>query len=123
MIPEFTVLHNARCSTSRTALDVAQAAGVDVEVRHYLKQPLTTEELRELVALFDEPTQLVRRDANFAKLGLADDDVAAPEQVVAVLAEHPELLQRPVLIRRDADGARAIVGRPRDAVPGFLRGE
>lgn len=35
-----------------------------------------------------------------------------------VLAEHPQLLQRPVLVK---DG-RAIIGRPKDRVEPFLRG-
>jgi arsenate reductase len=36
--------------------------------------------------------------------------------VVAVLVEHPELMQRPVLVK----GKRAIIGRPKDRVPAFL---
>jgi arsenate reductase len=50
----------------------------------------------------------VRRDKNFADLGLTDADVSSPEQVVAVLVEHPKLMQRPVVIR----GGRAVISRP-----------
>ena len=42
------------------------------------------------------------------------------EEAKIVLAEHPELLQRPTLIRHDPDGDRAIIGRPKQAVPEFL---
>ena len=38
------------------------------------------------------------------------------EQVVAVLAQHPRLLQRPVVIKGD----RAIIGRPKERVAAFL---
>ena len=68
--------------------------------------------------LEDPATDLVRRDAQFAKLGLTDADVASADQVADVLAEHPQLLQRPVLVK---DG-RAIIGRPKDRVEPFLRG-
>ena len=77
----------------------------------------SAEELRNLlVILEDEPTALVRRDANFTKLGLSDADVVSAEQVAEVLAAHPELIQRPVLIA----GGVAIIGRPKDRIAPFL---
>ena len=67
-------------------------------------------------AVEDAPTALVRRDANFTRLGLCDADVQSAEQVAEVLAAHPEMIQRPVLV---ADGA-AIIGRPKDRIAPFL---
>lgn len=116
-----TIFHNPNCSTSKFAVAKAEEMGVDVELRKYMlkSQRPTREELVELVGQLEDPaTDLVRRDANFAKLGLTDADVATAEQVVDVLSEHPELLQRPVLVR---DG-RAIIGRPKDRVAPFLEG-
>lgn len=110
-----TLLHNPRCSTSRHAVDAAD--GHDVEIVQYLKTPLSETELLDLIGkLEDDPTDLVRRDATFKELGLSDADVSSPEQVAKVVAEHPKLMQRPVLIRGD----RAIIGRPKDRVPAFL---
>lgn len=121
MIKEVTLFHNPRCSTSRAALVEVENSGKAFHVVHYLKERLSEQQLRELVSLFaDDPTQLVRRDAAFTRLGLTDEAVQNPDQIVAVLLEHPELLQRPVLIRHDADGDRAIIGRPKQAVPEFL---
>lgn len=117
---DVTVYHNPRCSTSKAALEAAEAAGVDVDVVQYLKTPLNNAELRGLLAaLEDAPTDLVRRDPNFARLGLTEEAVATPDQVVAVLTEHPELMQRPVVVR----GEKAIIGRPKGRVPAFLKGE
>ncbi|OAB88735.1 arsenate reductase [Janibacter melonis] len=114
---EITLLHNPRCSTSRHAVEVAEAAGADVEVVQYLKDPLDETALRELAGKLEDPvTDLVRRDSYFKELGLGEDDVASEDQVVAVLVEHPRLLQRPVLVRGD----RAIIGRPKDRVQSFL---
>ncbi|QDO88598.1 arsenate reductase (glutaredoxin) [Ornithinimicrobium ciconiae] len=114
---QVTLLHNPRCSTSRSALDQVESAGVEAEVVRYLTAPLDEAALRDLVDKLEDPvTDLVRRDAAFAALGLTDDDVATTDQVVAVLAEHPRLMQRPVLIRGD----RAIIGRPKERVPAFL---
>jgi arsenate reductase (glutaredoxin) len=114
-----TVFHNPNCSTSRAATDAAAELGVPVEIRRYqLKaQRPTVDELRELLGMLeDEPTALVRRDATFARLGLDEADVQTADQVAQVLAAHPDLIQRPVLI---ADGA-AIIGRPKERVAPFL---
>ena len=110
---DVTILHNPRCSTSRKAVEAVP----DASVVEYLKQPLDSDALRDLLAKLEDPaTDLVRRDAAFARLGLTDADVASVDQVVAVLAEHPELMQRPVLVRGD----RAIIGRPPTRVAEFV---
>jgi arsenate reductase (glutaredoxin) len=118
---DVVIFHNPNCSTSKYAVSLAAELGVPVEERRYLlkAQRPSREELQELVGQLQDPvTDLVRRDANFSKLGLADADVADADQVVDVLAEHPELLQRPVLVR----GGVAIIGRPKDRVEPFLAG-
>lgn len=94
-----------------------EACDVEIDVVRYLSAPLDAEALRDLVAKLEDPaTDLVRRDTTFAALGLSEEDVATPDQVVTVLTEHPKLMQRPVLIKGD----RAIIGRPKDRVPAFL---
>ncbi|WP_131104541.1 ArsC/Spx/MgsR family protein [Ornithinimicrobium sufpigmenti] len=114
---ELTVLHNSRCSTSRHALETVEAAGLPVEVVHYLKTPLDREQLLDLIAkLEDPPADLVRKDAFFAGLGLSADECTTPEQVADLLVEHPRLMQRPVLVRGD----RAIIGRPKDRAEAFI---
>lgn len=114
---DVTILHNNRCSTSRAAVERLDEAQVEAEVVDYLRHPLDAAALGELLdKLEDPPTDLVRRDAHFAELGLTDADVETREQVVAVLAEHPRLLQRPVLVKGD----RAIIGRPKERVAAFL---
>lgn len=115
---DLTVLHNPNCSTSRHALDEAKAAGVDAEVVAYLKTPLDEQALLELMAkLEDPPADLVRKDGFFKDQGLVADDYTTPEAVAALLVEHPRLMQRPVLVKGD----RAVIGRPKDRVPAFLR--
>ena len=114
-----TVFHNPNCSSSRAATELADELGVPVDIRRYqLKaQRPTVDELRALLAILeDEPTALVRRDATFTELGLDEAGVQTPEQVAEVLAAHPEMIQRPVLV---ADGV-AIIGRPKDRIAPFL---
>lgn len=116
---DLTVLHNPKCSTSRAALETTESAGVQAQVVQYLREPLDEAALRELIGkLEDEPSDLVRRDSFFADQGLSEADVATVDQVVAVLLEHPRLMQRPVLVKGD----RAIIGRPKERVAPFVSG-
>jgi arsenate reductase len=110
--PTLTLLHNPNCSTSVHALEALQAAGREVEVRQYLRvaERLSEDELRSLAERLkgDPPDALIRRDQRYEALGLQADGLGVDE-VVRILADHPELLQRPIL----DDGQVAMIGRPR----------
>lgn len=96
---------------------IAEELGVDHDVVLYIKQPPDAETLREIIAkLEDPPTDLVRRDSKFKKLGLTDDDVATVDQIVDILVKHKQLLQRPLVVTGD----RAIIGRPKQRVAELL---
>lgn len=98
---------------------VAEANDVDAEVIQYLKTPPDRGTLEMIVAALEDPVEdLVRKDATFGKLGLDAADYTTGPAVVDLLLEHPELMQRPVLVK---DG-RAIIGRPKDRVEPFVTG-
>lgn len=98
---------------------IAEELGVDAEVVVYRKVPPDAATLRAIIAkLEDPPTDLVRRDSFFAKLGLVDADVATVDQIVDVLVAHKMLLQRPVVVTSEA----AIIGRPKERVTKLLGG-
>lgn len=96
---------------------IAEELGVEANVVLYLKQPPDAATLRAILdVLEDPPTQLVRRDSTFAKLGLGEDDVQTREQIVALLVERKALLQRPLVVTP----TKAIVGRPKERVRELL---
>jgi arsenate reductase len=96
---------------------IAEELGVDAEIVLYLKTPPDAATLQGIIAKLEDPvTDLVRRDSLWNKLGLTDADAATPEQVVALLVKHKQLLQRPVVVTKK----RAIVGRPKDRVRELL---
>lgn len=102
------LLHNPRCSKSRTALKVLEEAGMDFDVREYLKEPLSMDELRILHKRIGRPpAEWLRWGQDEAKqAGLAKDD--PPMKLLEAMAEHPILVERPILIHGD----QATVGRP-----------
>jgi arsenate reductase len=111
-----TIYHNPRCTKSRQAMQVIDQLGVDVDVVKYLDTPPDEATLRAIIAKLDEPcSELVRRE-RWTELGIRAEDVATPDGVVDVLLRHPELMQRPVVVKGD----RAVIGRPTERVSELL---
>ncbi len=99
------------------AVRIAEELGVEVDIVNYIQTPPDADTLRSIIAkLEDEPTALVRRDSMWKKLGLTEDDAATEEQIVELLVEHKQLLQRPVVVTADT----AIIGRPKERVTELL---
>ncbi len=79
----------------------------------YLKSPLGRADFERFLDLLpDEPAELVRKDKKFKELGLNADDYVTRAAVVEVLLRHPELMQRPVIIRDQ----QAVIARPSEKV-------
>jgi arsenate reductase (glutaredoxin) len=96
---------------------IAEELGVDHEVILYIKTPPDADTLREIIAkLEDPPTDLVRRDSTWKKLGLTEDDAHSVDQIVELLVRHKTLLQRPIVVTDTA----AIVGRPKERIRELL---
>ncbi len=64
----------------------------------------------------DPPADLVRKDKRFKELGLEESHYRTRDAVVDLLFDHPELMQRPVII----EGRRAVLARPADKVLDLL---
>jgi arsenate reductase len=112
-----TVFYNPACSKCRRVRQILDERGERYDIVDYLVAPPDRQTLEGLVARLDAaPGALFRRDARFSGLGLSEADYTTAEQVVGLLLEHPELLERPVVVR----GERAIVARPPERVLDLL---
>ena len=107
-----TIYHNARCRKSREGLEIVKQSEKDYVVREYLKEPLTEEELKELVKKLNiAPIELVRTEEKIWKQEYRNKDLD-DEELIRVMAEHPKLIQRPVVVRDN----EAVVGRPAERI-------
>ena len=105
--------HNPRCSKSRAALDLLAERGVAPEIVRYLDTPPDAGTLRRLLAQLGLPARALLRtgEDEYKTLKLADpalDD----EALIAAMAAHPKLIERPVFVC----GGRAVIGRPPERV-------
>ena len=109
--------HNAACSTSRNAIQLLTENGIDFTVREYLKDLLSRDELKELLARLSLPASAIvrKKGADYEEAGIADD---APEsEWFELLMAHPKLMQRPIV---EMNG-KAIVARPVGKALEFLK--
>jgi arsenate reductase len=114
---ELVLLHNPRCSKSRTARALLEERGVAFEIRAYLEEPLSRAELEGLATRLGLPaSDFVRRgERAFAEAGCGPD--SSDEDILAAMVAFPILIERPILVR----GARAVVGRPPEQVFALLQ--
>jgi arsenate reductase (glutaredoxin) len=92
------IWHNPKCSTSRKVLEMIRAKGVEPTVIDYQQTPPSAAEIKAaLKSMGMKPRDLLRRkNTPYDELGL-DDPKLSDTQLVAAMAEHPLLIERPVV--------------------------
>lgn len=92
-------------------------SGVPFEKVNYYVEPLSKKKLTELIRkLGMKPRELLRKsEPVYKQLGLANGEFSDSE-LIALMVEHPDLLQRPIVERGD----RAVLGRPTENVKALL---
>ncbi|MGY2288400.1 arsenate reductase (glutaredoxin) [Pseudomonas sp. SDO528_S397] len=110
---DLTLYHNPRCSKSRGALELLEARGLAPTVVRYLETPLDTAQLSALLGKLGlSARQLLRTgEDEYKTLNLADAQLSEA-QLIAAIAAHPKLMERPILETAD----KAIIGRPPERV-------
>lgn len=110
---DLTLYHNPRCSKSRGALELLEERGLNPTVVRYLETPPDAATLQALLArLGIGARQLLRTgEDEYKSLDLANPALT-DEQLIAAMAEHPKLIERPILVADD----KAVIGRPPEKV-------
>ncbi|MCK1786810.1 MULTISPECIES: arsenate reductase (glutaredoxin) [Pseudomonas] len=110
---DLTLYHNPRCSKSRGALELLEARGLAPTVVRYLETPLNAAQLKALLTKLGlSARQLLRTGEEEYKTLNLDDATLSETQLIAAIAEHPKLMERPILETSD----KAIIGRPPENV-------
>lgn len=102
------IYHNSRCRKSREGLEILQNSGQAFEIREYLKEIPSFDELKSVIDLLGiAPIDLVRKTEviwkeNYKGKTLTD------QEVITAMIENPKLIERPIVI----NNGKAVVGRP-----------
>ena len=106
------IYHNPRCSKSREAVQFLEEKKVEHEVINYIENPLTEDELTDLLDMLGmDPFELIRTNEQIWKTEFAELEMDDNEYVLLMI-EYPQLMQRPIVVN---DG-QAVVARPADRI-------
>ena len=117
MTKKMTVYQKPTCSKCRTTLRLLEERGVEFEAINYYENPLTEADLRKLLKKLGLTARdILRKDEPVAKrLDIGKKDLS-DQELIALMAKHPDLIQRPIVVR----GAQAVLGRPPENVEKLL---
>ncbi len=112
--PELTVYEVRTCSTCRKLAALLAERGIEYEGVEYHETGLDEATIRDLLAKAGlGPRDVLRvREPLVAELGLLEGDGVGDDELIALMAEHPRLVQRPIAVR----GRRAVLARPVERV-------
>ncbi|PWB32866.1 arsenate reductase (glutaredoxin) [Pseudomonas sp. SDI] len=110
---DLTLYHNPRCSKSRGALELLEARGLTPTVIRYLETPPDAATLKALLGKLNIGARALLRtgEDEYKSLDLANPALS-DEQLIAAMAAHPKLIERPILVAAD----KAVIGRPPEKV-------
>jgi arsenate reductase len=111
---ELTIYEKRTCSTCRRLTELLDERGIAAEHVQYHVEGIDEATIRELLgkAGIGPRDALRMREPLVAELGLVDGDGVGDDELIALMAQHPELLQRPIVVRGD----RAVLARPVERV-------
>lgn len=84
------------------------AKGVEFESVNFVEEPLSAAALKQLLQQAGlKPQDVVRTKEAAYREHVAGKNLS-DDQLIRVMAEHPEILQRPIVVR----GSKAVLARP-----------
>ncbi|MDZ7777268.1 MAG: arsenate reductase (glutaredoxin) [Bacteroidales bacterium] len=85
-----TIYHNPRCKKSRAGLQYLEEKTKDFQIRKYLNDPLSVEELKKLFTKLNvKPSDMVRTQEEIYKKELKGKNFT-DEEWVKIIAENPK---------------------------------
>ena len=117
MKKKLTVYQKPTCTKCRSTLRLLKERGVEFEAINYFENLLTEADLRGLLKkLRLSASEILRKDEPVAKqLGIGKKEFS-DQELIALMAKHPDLIQRPIVVCGD----KAVLGRPPENVEELL---
>lgn len=109
---DITIYHNPRCSKSRKTLELIRQAGIEPVIVEYLNEPPDAATLEDLCSKLERRAVEIARKGEDAWQASGLDNDATDADVIALMVEHPIVIERPIVVRGD----RAVLGRPPENV-------
>ncbi|MGB5328464.1 MAG: arsenate reductase (glutaredoxin) [Gammaproteobacteria bacterium] len=103
------IYHNPSCSKSRETLQILENNNLNPMIVEYLDNPPTRQELKKIIEMLGiSARDLLRTTEQIYADARLDREALSEDEIIAVICQHPALLQRPIVV----SGDRAVIGRP-----------
>lgn len=104
------VYHNGECSKCKELTEILVAKGLPVDYKFYLHEPLTVEELKDLLQKLQLPATALLRQSEPLFVAQYEGKQFTEDEWLQIIIDHPVLLQRPIVVLDD----KAIIARPQE---------
>lgn len=114
---KITFYQKPTCTTCRQVHQVLKDAGVDFDAVNYYIDPIPKAKLKELLKKMGIPArELLRTKEEIYKTLKLSEKKLSEEELVDLMAKHPDLIQRPILEK----GSKAVLARPAEKAKEIL---
>jgi arsenate reductase len=106
------IYHNPRCRKSREGLAILQDAKMEPEIIDYIKNPISFDELTDILRKLDIPAiDLVRKNEAIWKENFKNKALSEKE-IIEAMVSFPKLIERPIVVHKE----EAVIGRPPEKI-------
>ncbi len=106
------IYHNPRCRKSREGLAILQDAKMEPEIIDYIKNPISFNELTDILHKLDIPAiDLVRKNEAVWKENFKNK-VLSEKEIIEAMVSFPKLIERPIVVHEE----HAVIGRPPEKI-------
>ena len=108
------IWHNPKCSKSRECIKVLDEKGIEFDIREYLNDCPTKQELEEVIymmAISNVRDMMRVKEDEYKELDLSNQDKNSVDLIDAMVL-YPKLIERPIGINKGI----ARVGRPLEKI-------
>lgn len=112
-----TVYEKPTCTTCRQLSNLLIKAGISFDKVNYYIEPLSEKEIKSLLKKMNmKASELLRKNEDAYKELKNKIDSLTENEIINLMAENPDLIQRPILEKDD----KAILARPIENAREFL---
>jgi len=114
---EITIYQKPTCSTCREAVRLLRECGQPFKAINYYEHPFTKSRLKALLKKAGlTPREVLRTKEDLYKSLHLADHTQSDDEVLDLMVEHPDLIQRPLVEKGD----QAMLARPAETIAKLL---
>jgi arsenate reductase len=117
---KITIYHNPQCSKSRKSLEFIRDVGIEPTIVEYLTVAPDAATILQLAEQLGIPVSgLLRRGEELFKDATDLPELTDNVALAGWLERNPRVIERPIVVNEET--GNAVIGRPAEKVPEFLK--